>query len=168
MTVEVENDLYVGGNLFDNTTAPIPTEQLTLENVRQECLAREIDLAMEIKSFRRRAEEWSEALRSKLKRRGRPGPAIRNKDLRGTCRRKSGPSDLRYSKLKAGREKDLKNFIKPKRRTSSASPVLRTPRGADSRGSRTDERRQVINKLRSSMTGIEVKKEGESDTSESS
>ena len=168
MTVEVENDLYVGGNLFDNTTAPIPTEQETLENVRQECLAREIDLAMEIESFRRRAEEWSEDLRSKLKRRGRPGPAIRNKDLRETCRRKSGPSDLRYSKLKAGREEDLRNFIKPNRRTSSASPVQRTPRGADSRGSWTDERKQVINKLRSSMTGIEEKVEGESDTSESS
>ena len=101
MTVEVENDLYVGGNLFDNTTAPIPTEQETLENVCQECLARELDLAMEIESFRRRAEEWSEDLRSKLERRGRPGPAIRNKDLRGTCRRKSGPSDLRYSKTES-------------------------------------------------------------------
>ena len=168
MTVEVENDLYVGGNLFDNTTAPIPTEQETLENVCQECLARELDLAMEIESFRRRAEEWSEDLRHKLERRGRPGPAIRNKDLRGTRLRKSGPSDLRYSKLKARREKDLRNFIKPKRRTSSASPVLRTPRGADSRGSRDDERRQVINKLKSSMTGIEEKKEEESDTSESS
>ena len=50
MTVEVENDLYVGGNLFDNTTAPIPTEQETLENVRQECLARELDLAMELRN----------------------------------------------------------------------------------------------------------------------
>ena len=127
MTVEVENDLYVGGNLFENTTAPIPTEQETMESVRQECLAREIDLAMEIESFRRRAQEWSEDLRHRLERRGRPGPANqlhRNKDLRGTRRRKSGPSDLRYSKLKAGREKDLRDFIKPKRRTSSASPDL--------------------------------------------
>ena len=127
-----------GGDLFDNTTAPLPTEQETLENVRQECLAKEIDLAMEIESFRRRSEEWSGDLRSKLERRGRPGPAIRNKDLRETCRRKSGPSDLRYSKLKAGREEDLRNFIKPNRRTSSASPVQRTPRGADSRDSGDD------------------------------
>ena len=95
MTVEVENDLYVGGNLFDNTTAPIPTEQETLENVRQECLARELDLAMEVESFRRRAEEWSEDLRHKLERRGRPDPAIRNPDLRGTRRRKSGHEILK-------------------------------------------------------------------------
>ena len=168
MTVEVENDLYVGGNLFDNTTAPIPTEQETLENVRQECLARELDLAMEVESFRRRAEEWSEDLRHKLERRGRPGPALRNQDLKGTRRRKSGPTDLRYSKLKVGREKDLRDFIKTKRRTSSASPVLRTQRGADPSCSETDERRAVIDKLRSSMTGIEEKVEGENHTSESS
>ena len=62
----------------------------------------------------------------------------------------------------------IRNFIKPKRRTSSASPVQRTPREADSRDTREDVRTQVINKLRSSITGIKERREEESDTSETS
>ena len=168
MTVEVQNDLYVGGNLFDDTTAPLPSEQETLENIRQECLAKELDLAMEIESYKRRSEAWSEDLRSKLESRGRPGIALRNKDLRETCRRRSGPTDLRYSKLKEGRKEDLRNFIKPKRRTGSASPLKRIPREANSRVTREDIRKWVVSKLKSSITGVKDKKEEESETSDTS
>ena len=73
MTVEVENDLYINENLLENTTALIPEEQESMENVRQECLEREIDLVQSIEAFRRRAQKWSEDLR--LTMRGRPGPA---------------------------------------------------------------------------------------------
>ena len=73
MTVEVQNDLFVGGNILDDTTTPLMSEQETLVNTRQECIAREFDLAMEIDSYKRRAEAWSEDLRPRLERRGRPG-----------------------------------------------------------------------------------------------
>ena len=73
MTVKVENDLYINENLLENTTVPIPEEQESMESVRQECLAREIDLVQSIEAFRRRAQKWSEDLR--LTMRGRPGPA---------------------------------------------------------------------------------------------
>ena len=164
MTVEVENDLYINENLLENTTTLIPEEQESMESVRQECLEREIDLVQSIEAFRRRAQKWSEDLR--LTMRGRPGPAVlrnRNKDLRYTRQRRSGPADLRYSKL--NREKDLRDFIKPKRRTSSASPDMRTPKEAKFLGTGIDERRQVIRKLKTSMAGHEVKVEGESNSS---
>ena len=142
MTVKVENDLYINENLLENTTVPIPEEQESMESVRQECLAREIDLVQSIEAFRRRAQKWSEDLR--LTMRGCPGPADlgnRNKYLRETRRRRSGPADLRY--LKLNREKDLRDFIKPKRRTSSASPDMRTPKEAKFLGTGIDERRQA-------------------------
>ena len=85
MRVEVENDLYVHENILENTTAITPEEQELMENVRQECLEREMELVQRIEAFRRRAQKWSEDLR--LTMRGRPGPADlrnRNKDLRYT------------------------------------------------------------------------------------
>ena len=185
MRVEVENDLYIDENLLENTTAIIPEEQESMESVRQECLEREMDLVQRIEAFRRRAQNWSEDLR--LTMRGRPGPADlrnRNKDLRKTRRRRSGPADLRYSKL--NRDKDLRDFIKPRRRTSSVSPDLRTPKEALSTEptidypERTrikrdkfldtgiDERRQVIRRLKTSMAGHKERVEGESHTSNSS
>ena len=168
MRVEVENDYYVGGNLFDNTTTLIPTEDADLVNVRQECIAKEFDLAFEVESYRRRSVAWSDDLRQTLERRGRPGPTPRNQDPRETRRRKSGPTDLRYSKLKVGRGKDLRDFIKTKRRTNSASPVARTPRGANPNNPKTEERREAIERLRSSMPGFTEKMEGKKDSSDSS
>ena len=168
MRVEVENDYYVGGNLFDNTTTLIPTEDADLVNVRQECIAKEFDLAFEVESYRRRTEAWSNDLRQKLERRGRPGPGPGNQAPKETRRRTMGPSDLRYSKLKVGRGKDLRDFIKTKRRTNSASPVARTPSGANSNCPRTEERREAIERLRSSLSGLKEKMEGKNDSSDSS
>ena len=168
MRVEVENDYYVGGNLFDNTTTLIPTEDADLVNVRQECIAKEFDLAFEVESYRRRTEAWSNDLRQKLERRGRPGPGPGNQEPKETRRRTMGPSDLKYSKLKVGRGKDLRDFIKTKRRTNSASPVARTPSGANSNYPRTEERREAIERLRSSMPGLKEKMEGKNDSSDSS
>ena len=185
MRVEVENDLYIDENLLENTTAIIPEEQESMENVRQECLEREMELDKRIEAFRRRAQNWSEDLR--LTMRGRPGPAdLRNryKDLRNTLRRKSGPADLRYSKL--NRNKDLRDLTRPRRRASSVPPDLRTPREALSTEKaidyleRTiikrerfldigpDERRQLISRLKNFMAGTEERVEEGNDTSNSS
>ena len=163
MTVEFQNEQFIGGNIFDDATTPIASDQETLINTRQECIAREFDYAMEIDSYRRRAEAWSEDLRPKLERRGRPGRGSRTTDLRETCRRKSGPTDLRYSKLREGRKEDLRNFIKPKRRTGSASPLKRVSREENTGVSREEIRKWVVSKLKSSIS-----RNKESETSDSS
>ena len=172
MTIEVENDQYIGAVLLENTTVPIIThEKEIMKNIYQECLAREFDLVFEVESFRRGAKEWSEDLRERLERKGRPGAAFRTQDHKGAYRRKSGPSDLRYSKLKAGREEDLRYFIKPRRRTDSESPLRRTQNEAnplESQESRAEERRRIIEQLKSSMIGVQERNEEETETSESS
>ena len=119
MTVEVENDLYTG---LENTTVLIPEEQDSEESVRQECLEKEMELVQRIEAFRRRTQNWSEDLRLSL--RGRPVPLPGDIDLRKTMRRRSGPTDLRNSKL--NRDKDLRCMMRPKRRTSSVPPDPRT------------------------------------------
>ena len=187
MTVEVENDLYINENLLENTTALIPEEQESMENVRQECLEKEMELVQWIEAFRRRAQNWSEDLR--LTMRGRPVPLPadlrnRNIDLRKTLRRRSGPTDLRNSKL--NRDKDLRDMMRPRRRTSSVPPDPRTLREALSTekaidylertiikrekflDTGTDERRQLIRRLKTSMAGHKERVEEESDTSNSS
>ena len=119
--------------------------------------------------------------------RGRPGPVDlrnRNKDLRNTLRQRSGPADLRYSKL--NQNKDLRDLTRPRRRASSVPADLRTPREALSTEKsidyleRTiikrerfldtgpDERRQLISRLKNFMAGTDERVEEESDTSNSS
>ena len=129
MRVEVVNDLYVDENILENTTVKIPDEQESMESVHQECLQREVELVQDIESFRRRAQKWSEDLRLKI--RGCPGQSDlrnRNKDLRQTMRRQSGPADLRHSKL--NRNTDLRDLTRSRRRASLVPPDLRTPREA--------------------------------------
>merc|ERR1712051_32171 len=168
MTVEIQNDQFIGGNIFDDATTPLLSEQDILINTRQECIAREFDLAMEIDSYKRRSEAWSKDLRKTLKNRGRPGAELRYRDPKETCRRKSGPTDLRYSKLREGRKEDLRSFIKPKRRTGSASPLKRIPRKAHSRVFREEIRKWVVRKLKSSLTSDEGNKEEASESSDTS
>ena len=122
MTIEVENDLHNNENILENTTALIPEDNESTENDREECLKTEMDLVHDIESFKRRALKWSDDLRNKLRR--RPGPSDlrnRHKDLRETLRRKSDPADLRYTRL--NRNKDLRDLMRPRRRTSSVPPV---------------------------------------------
>ena len=146
-----------------------------------------MELVQRIEAFRRRAQNWSEDLR--LTMRGRPVPLPadlrnRNIDLRKTLRRRSGPTDLRNSKL--NRDKDLRDMMRPRRRTSSVPPDPRTLREALSTekaidylertiikrekflDTGTDERRQLIRRLKTSMAGHKERVEEESDTSNSS
>ena len=183
MTVEVENDMYTG---LDNTTVLIPEEQDSDESVRRECQEKEMELIQRIEAFRRRAQNWSEDLR--LTMRGRPVPQYPSTDLRQTMRQKSGPTDLRNSKL--NRDKDIRGMMRPKRRTSSVPP---NPRTANRESLTTDkaidyleqtiikresfldtgidERRQLISRLKRRLqfqARNKVVVEEESDTSNSS
>jgi hypothetical protein len=147
-----------------------------------------MELIERVEAFRRQARNWSEDLNLTI--RGRSVPRYPNVDLRLTMRRKSGPTDLRYTKL--NRDKDIRGLMRSKRRTSSVPPnpsttnqeLLTTDKAIDYL-ERTitnqesfldtgiDERRQLISRLKRKLqfqarNKVAVKDESETSTSSDS